>query len=397
MELTTLPGGLLKIVTMQVRSPMTVKDLIPQLVLSTMLYLSVACMAGHASGQEAPDRIILFIIDGLSVQAPERIEMPHYNALKQKGVYYKAMHLPLPGHPEKSPDYPWGCSLPNPMLMSGTPFVGTDGILKSMIQHSFDPKETAFIVNARSYLDVSGGFGTYVSKPKNPDSLVIDITTKTMKEKDFAFMRVHLQRAGIEGMKVSWEKYSDQPYYRNIWHEESRYRDAVEVADEQLGRFVKWLKAEELWDGSLLMICGDHGQADEGWHEPYSPAANVTPLLIVGAGVGGPSTYDYCELFDIAPTIAHLAKKKKPALSCGRILHEAFDSNLDAPKVAQSVKRLNEILIKAHALSDPQKSLLSKKGFMTLDDLGKWHTTAAGADFDQFTSQQKAILESIQK
>ena len=179
--------------------------------------------------------------------------MPHYNALKETGVYYKSMHLPLPGHPDKSADYPWGCSLPNPMLMSGTPFVGMDGIRENMIQHSFEPKEAAFIVNARSYLDVSGGFGTYVSKPKNPDSLVIDITTETMKKQDFAFMRVHLQRAGIEGMKVSWEKYSDQSYYRNIWHEDSRYREAIEIADEQLGRFVDWLKAEDLWDGTLLL------------------------------------------------------------------------------------------------------------------------------------------------
>ena len=320
----------------------------------------------------------------------------HYNALKQKGVSYKAMHLPLPGHPDKGPDYPWSCSLPNPMLMAGTPFIGRDGVGKSMIQHSFDPKETAFIVNAKSYLDVSGGFGTYVSKSKNPDSLVIDITTETMKKQDFAFMRVHLQRAGIEGMKVSWEKYADKPYYRNIWHKKSRYRDAVEIADQQLGRFVEWLKAEDFWDGTVLMICGDHGQADEGWHEPYSPAANKTPLLIVGAGVRGPRTYDYCELFDIAPTIAHLAKKKKPALSRGRILREAFDPNVDAPKVAQSVQRLNEVLIKAHTLSDLQKDSLSKKGFMTLEDLGKWHTTEAGSDFDQFALQQEAILKSIQ-
>ena len=374
---------------------MAIKNLIPRLILS--LLVGAVCLVGHASGQEAPDRVILFIIDGLSPQAPDRIEMPHYNVLKRTGVYYKAMHLPLPGHPDKGPNYPWSCSLPNPMLMSGTPFVGMDGIGKSMIQHSFDPKETAFIVNARSYLDVSDGFGTYVSKPKNPDSLVIDITTKTMKERDFTFMRVHLQRAGIEGMKVSWEKYSDQPYYRNIWHEESRYREAVEVADEQLGRFVDWLKAEDLWDGTVLMICGDHGQADEGWHEPYSPTANMTPLLIVGAGVSGPSNYDYCEIFDIAPTIAHVAKREKPALSCGRILHEAFDANTDAPKVAKSVKRLNEVLIKAHALSDAQKNLLSEKGFMTLDDLGKWHTTKAEADFDQFAIQQEAILKSVQE
>ena len=359
-----------------------------------LFLVSLACLAGPAYGQEAPDRVILFIIDGLAVGASDRIDMPNYNSLKKEGVFYKAMHLVLPGHPEKGPNYPWSCSLPNPMLMSGTPFIGTDGIRESLIQYSFDPEETAFIVNAYSYLDVSGGFGTYVSEPKKPDSLVIDRATEKMKEQDFKFMRVHLQRAGIEGMKVSWEKNSDQPYYRNIWHKESRYREAIEVADEQLGRFVDWLKAEDLWDGTLLMICGDHGQANEGWHEPYSPAANVTPLLIVGANVIGPAEYDYCEIFDLAPTIAHMAKKEKPALSKGRILLEAFDANVEPPEVAQNVKRLNEVLIEAHAMPESQKKSLSGKGFMTLDDLGKWHTTEAGPDFEKFVSQQKAVLES---
>ena len=375
---------------------MILNKLISQVIRSSYLFITIIFLTGSTSAQKAPDRVILFIIDGLSPEAPKRIEMPHYNALKQTGAYYKAMHLPLPGHPEKTPDYPWSCPLPNPMLMSGTPFVGMEGIRESMIQHSFQPQETAFIVNARSYLDVSSGFGTYVSKPKNPDSLVIDITTETMKTQDFAFMRVHLQRAGIEGMKVSWEKYSDQPYYRNIWHKESRYRDAIEIADAQLGRFVHYLKTNDLWEGTLLIICGDHGQADEGWHEPYSPKANVTPLLIVGAGVNAPSTYDYCEIFDIAPTIAHVTKRKTPALSHGRILHEAFDSNVEAPQVTQNVKRLNQVLIKAHTLPSAQKNVLSKKGFLTLDDLGKWHTTNAGNDFGKFTLQQEAILKTLQ-
>jgi len=158
------------------------KNLVSKVVKSLWAFTGIIYLSSSALGKDTPDRVILFIIDGLSTKAPERIAMPHFNELKQKGVYYKAMHLPLPGHPEKGPDYPWSCSLPNPMLMSGTPFVGMEGIRKSMIQHSFEPKETAFIVNARSYLDVSGGFGTYVSKPKNPDSLVIDITTEKMKE-----------------------------------------------------------------------------------------------------------------------------------------------------------------------------------------------------------------------
>jgi len=145
------------------------------------------------------------------------------------------------------------------------------------------------------------------------------------------------------------------------------------------------------------MICGDHGQADEGWHEPYTPASNVTPLLITGTEVTGPSTYEYCEIFDIAPTITHLLNKRNPALSLGRTLLEAFDSDIDEPKVPQNVQRLNKTFITAHALTDAQKTTLSDKGFMTLDDLGKWHTTKAGTNFEKFVSQQEAILSSLQK
>ena len=288
----------------------TMKNQLTKAILYTFLLAGLIYVAETAYGQTSPDRVILFIIDGLAAEAPDRIAMPNYHSLKKEGVFYKKMHLVLPGHPEKGPDYPWSCSLPNPMLMSGTPFIGSEGIRKSLIQYSFEPEETAFIVNAYSYLDVSDGFGTYASKPKNPDSLVIDIAIEKMKEQDFRFMRVHLQRAGIEGMRISKAKSVDLPDYQNIWHKESRYRKAIEVADEQLGRFVDWLKAEDLWDGTLLLICGDHGQANEGWHEPYSPPSNKTPLLIVGSGVDDTAEYEYCEIIDLAPTIAHIAKKE---------------------------------------------------------------------------------------
>ena len=82
-------------------------------------------------------------------------------------------------------------------------------------------------------------------------------------------------------------------------------------------------------------------------------------------------------------------------MSRGRILHEAFDATVEAPKVAQSVKRLNEALIAVHAMSDSKKKMLSDEGFMTLDDLGKWHTTAAGSDFEKFVSQQETILKNV--
>lgn len=340
------------------------------------------------------ERVILFNIDGLAVGAPERFAMPNWGRLAKAGCYYHAMHLPLPGHPKNDPRYPWSCSMPNPMLMSGTPFIGVEGIREAMIQHQFKEDETAFVVNAYSYRDVSGGFGTYISDPHRPDSLVIEKTKDVLLQKKPAFMRVHLQRAGIEGEKVSKERYCDRAYYRNIWHNESPYRKACERADRHLGEFVSWLKEQNLWEGTVLLICGDHGQADEGWHEPYSPSSSVTPLVIVGSGIPAGRTFDYCEIFDVAPTIASLAGREPPAKSVGRVLREALDATLPAPKGPRHVEQLNHVLRAAHALDTEKKTALNKAGFLTIDELGRWHTTEADTNFEAFVARQRKLYEA---
>ncbi|CAH8284098.1 sulfatase-like protein [Mariniflexile fucanivorans] len=344
----------------------------------------------------APDLVVLFIIEGLSTEAPVKIDMPNFNALKAEGSYYKEMHLTLAGHPEKSSTYPWSCSMPNPMLMTGTPFTGKDGVRKSMIQHSFKDNETAFIVNARAYEDVSEDFGTYMASSFNPDSLVINLSMEFMKVSEPKFMRVHLQRPGIEGLKISKNWTENEPYHRNIWHKQSPYRTAITEADRQLGRFVEYLKENNKWENTVLIICSDNGQANEGWHEPYSPPSNVTPLLIVGPDVRKGATFEYCEIIDIAPTITYLSKKKTPALSIGRVLSEAFVSNpATPPTVPQNIKRLNKVLIEAHNWPQDKKKKLTKKGFKTIDDLGLWHTTSSGDNFGSFVVQQEKILESV--
>jgi len=33
---------------------------------------------------------------------------------------------------------------------------------------------------------------------------------------------------------------------------------------------------------------------------------------------------------------------------------------------------------------------------VTLDELGKWHTTEAGSDFEKLTLQQEAIVEGVE-
>lgn len=355
--------------------------------------LLVAAAGAAEPAPPAPDRVILFTIDGLAVEAPRRLQMPNLNRLAQAGCYYQAMHLPLPGHPKNDPRYPWSCSMPNPMLLSGTPFIGVDGIRDALIQHRFDKERTAFVVNARSYVDVSGGFGAYVSKPGQPDAWVIEEAKEILLRSKPAFMRVHLQRAGIEGEKVSKESYADRPYYRNIWHPESPYREACQSADRLLGKFVSWLKEQNLWEGTVLFICGDHGQADEGWHEPYAPASSVTPLIIVGPGLCAGRTFPHCEIFDVAPTIAALTGREAPARSIGRVLGEAMDARRPGPEGPGRVEQLNCALRTAHALPAERQEALKEAGFLTIDELARWHTTEAGADFEAFVSRQRRLLE----
>jgi len=311
--------------------------------------------------QPEPKLVILFIIDGLSVEGPARINMPNFNALKAQGSYYKEMHLTLPGHPEKSNTYPWSCSMPNPMLMTGSPFIGKSGIRESMIQHAFKDKETAFIVNARAYEDVSDGFGTYISSSFNPDALVINLTKEVMDVSTPKFMRVHLQRSGIEGLRISKSWSKNEVYHRNIWHEQSTYRKAITEADRQLGRFVQYLKDSDKWEHTVLLITSDHGQSNEGWHEPYSPPSSVTPLLVVGAGVKKGATFE------------------------------------QSPEVPKNMKRLNKVLIEAHNLPEDKKKTLTNNGFLALEDLGIWHTTAVGDNFDRFVEQQEKLLKEFKE
>ena len=59
------------------------KTSLVQVIKGICLFIGLSSLTSFVSGREAPDRVILFIIDGLSVEAPDKIDMPHYNALKK--------------------------------------------------------------------------------------------------------------------------------------------------------------------------------------------------------------------------------------------------------------------------------------------------------------------------
>ena len=80
------------------------------------------------------------------------------------------------------------------------------------------------------------------------------------------FMRIHLQTPGDEGTSVAINTTPEQTYYRNIFGVGSPYVIAIEEADVLLGELISFLKKENKWDNTVLIITSDHGQSRIGWH-----------------------------------------------------------------------------------------------------------------------------------
>ncbi|MBN2090718.1 sulfatase-like hydrolase/transferase [candidate division KSB1 bacterium] len=354
---------------------------------------------------DPPKRVILFISDAMPVGAPKRIPLPVFQRLIQAGCYYKAMHVILAAHPKRNENemdatyYPWGCSLPNPVAMTGTVFIGQPEIKQHLIQHSFRDQKTAFTVNCDSYEEISPGYTIYHQLEENgfpdlfKDEMPVEDAKKIIENDDPAFIRIHLQGPGSAGHIVfqgpeSYNqvhlKYAAKdgrlPWYKNIWYPESPYIQQALYADSLLGDFIDWLKTTRRWEESVLIVMGDHGQWDQGTHPPYDEKSSMTPFVITGKGIKKGLTYEDGDVLDLVPTIAYLCNMEKPKFAVGRVMQECFIGEKDVQKSAQFLKRLNSVLIQHHQLLEDKPELLQNANFkeandefLSIETIGVWH------------------------
>jgi len=316
-----------------------------------------------------PDRTILFIMDGLCVGAPERIPLQNFQNLKKQGCYYKAVHVPLAAHPKDNKIYPHTCSVPNPVMMTGTVLFRPGD---QMIQDVFQQKKTAFVTNSKSYLSVSKGFDIYLIIDQNPpsdDAPVVEKAKEIIESENPVFIRVHLQGPGRGGYDGSVDMNKDKSWYRNIWHTESLYVRSMKKADRLLGEFIAWLEATDQMDKSVMIVTSDNGQTVTGGHPPYAQGSNTTPMLIFGPGIKKGWVFDYAEIIDIVPTIAHIHSISPPNNCKGRVLLESIvGAGKDSIPPDRYVERLNKALLEQHELSNAVRELPC-----TVDEIAKWH------------------------
>lgn len=292
------------------------------------------------SAQNGPERAILFIIDGLHTEAPERLKMRHFSRLARQGVLIEKTTAIMPYHPTHG-EYArvHTCSYPNPVLMSGTIFLEAG---QPMIQDRFE--SSAFVANTSAYQSITEGYD-YVIQRGGSDASSVNRALDVLREYDVQFMRVHLQDTGGAGSE-SLSAPEDRPYHHNIWHEEAPYVRTAEEADRQLGRFISELKKMGKWENTLLVVTSDHGQTKSGWHPTLPEESWFVPTVFYGPGVKENRTIDVADHTDLIPTIAAFMGVSPPneGGGSGEVLHSVKRSGEEDAASSSELAALNRVM-----------------------------------------------------
>ncbi len=380
-------------------------------ILSAIIFYGISVTA---LGQQKPERVIVFLVDGLHWKAPSKLKMPNFNKLVAQGTYIQKSYMITPHHPTVG-DYGsmHTSSFPNPVLQAGTLFVSSEN---KYLQESFSPKhQTAFIGNSTAYTSVSRGFTTVQLDPSLSDQRVTERVIEVLKNQDVKYLRVHLQTPGNEGRFLSYTT-PDKPYFRNIWGEGSPYVKYIQEADGHLGNLIKYLKDSKKWDSTLLIVGSDQGQAEIGWHPMIDRDSWIVPLVFTGPGIAKKRELPYFEHTDLAPTIAKAMGVEVPNANsggAGKFIPEILASN-DASKFKhpQHILKINEQINEFNSLrskimlaaeKDPyfsslitflENELLTPEPFYHQDRFTEWHK--AGTT-EHLIAVNQAILRQMRQ
>ena len=121
------------------------------------------------------------------------------------------------------------------------------------------------------------------------------------------------------------------------------YEGEVAYADDLVGRLVAYLKKQQLYDESTIIVVGDHGESLGAHGEPEHGLLVLddtvrVPLIIKRAGAEGRGTRigELVQHVDIVPTILDLVNAPVPGGLSGRSLRPLFAGVSLGPRVAYS-------------------------------------------------------------
>ena len=137
----------------------------------------------------------------------------------------------------------------------------------------------------------------------------------------------------------------------------SNYLQAIHYTDAALGEFIDQLKADGLYDDSIIVLYGDHTAkydkftSDEGIVDPNTIAGKNVPLIIKLPGqTTGKISHKASSHLDIMPTILNLVGAKVTSPMFGRdlfgdsspfIITNTYDDNFEQI-ISGDLKYLND-------------------------------------------------------
>lgn len=129
----------------------------------------------------------------------------------------------------------------------------------------------------------------------------------------------------IEGYKETIDKYKDYPLPDDLTFLKGNYKEeypdyisAINRLDYNVGKLVEKLKAEGIYDDTVIIYTSDHGAHFKTRNPEYKrsshESASHTPLIIKGGGFEGGKTEErLSSLIDIPPTLLSMANITIPA------------------------------------------------------------------------------------
>jgi len=377
--------------------------------------LAALMAAPNASAQAGPDtrpaRVIIFHLDSLLADAPERLGLTHWLAVAEEGTRASQMTTVFPYHPTDSGYFVLSTtSFPNPTTAAGTLFL-EPAVEETYIQHRFKG-HTAFIAGSTAYRSIAEGFSyTHLSQALTDERVVEEGLRQLREHPDLTFMRLILQDTNAVLQRVGFTR-ENVPWRGDAYGEGSPYRASVRRADALLGRFVDELKRIDKYEDTLLVLMPD-GAARSGWHGPQQEDSWRLPFALRGPGIAKGRVIGYAENIDVAPTIAAMMGVEPPNSdgASGRVLTEVMAGQpATAAGEARRIERLNrqhkEYLrltgwIQVHAGRYPlldlawmasHNRLMRPARFWDLSSIDEWHRAGS---FDRMLADNEATLSYL--
>ncbi len=295
------------------------------LVIAAVLYILFGSKVGTAFKRDRLKDLNVILItldtqraDFIGAYKKGRAETPNIDKVAEEGVLFETCiaqtPLTLPSHTSiLSGTYPLyhqvrdngGFLVPDSLEMVGEVLqkhgFTTSAFIASYVLHSkwginqgFDTYSDGFDLS--KYKRVSLG-----NVQKRADEVLGDARkwlSENKNKKFFTWVHLYDPHTPYDPPSPFKEKHPNRPY-----------RGEVEYMDHELGLFFDFLKKEGLYDNSLIIMAGDHGESlgqhGENTHGFFIYEATIRVPLIIRAPFEFPAkkVENFAELVDLAPTI----------------------------------------------------------------------------------------------